>query len=103
MNSNYELFKLKKPTTQANLDAAKKQIQLKLHPDKHPGEENIYTEEFKKIEPAYERIKESLISKPQPEEKWQETFFKKKEFKKKEVKYPTTKEEWLEQKLMNPN
>jgi hypothetical protein len=85
MNSNYELFKLEKPTTQAKLDVAKKDTQLKLDPG-----QDIYTEEFKKIEPTYE--------KPKPQT-GKVKFQKKKE----EVKYPTTKEEWLEQKLKNPN
>ena len=91
MNSNYELFDLKKPTTQAKLDTAKKITQLKLHPDKHPGEEEEYTEKFKIIEPAYERIKAVIKTstkktEPQPV-----------------PKQPKTKEEWLEQKLKFPN
>jgi len=93
MNSNYELFELKKPTTQAKLDVAKKATSLKLHPDKHPGEEAEYTEEFKKIEPAYERIKEALKTSNPP----------KTQVKKEPPKQPKTKEEWLEQKLKFPN
>jgi curved DNA-binding protein CbpA len=93
MNSNYELFELKKPTTQTKLDIAKKAISLKLHPDKHPGEEAEYTEEFEKIKPAYERIKESLKTSNPP----------KTQIKKEVPKQPRTKEEWLEQKLNFPN
>jgi hypothetical protein len=95
MNSNYELLDLKKPTTQAKLDIAKKITQLKLHPDKHPGEEEEYTEKFKSIEPAYERIKVAITPSTKTSTKKTEP--------KPVPKQPKTKEEWLEQKLKFPN
>lgn len=80
MNSNYELLDLKKPTTLKKLDIAKKESMLKLPPDNQ-----------EKIEPAYERIKETISVKTERK-------------KKEEIrKQPKTKEEWLEQKLKFPN
>lgn len=99
MNSNYELFSLKKPTTLKKLEQAKKVLILQEQPDKNQteGPEKIeeYTEKFKSIEPAYERIKESIKSEPKPKVKKSET--------KEEMKDPRTKEEWLLQKSAFPN
>jgi hypothetical protein len=66
MNTNYELFGLKKPTTLQKLEKAKKEVQLSLHPDKHPEEVKEYTEKFKTIGPAYERIKGAIEGGPGP-------------------------------------
>jgi thiosulfate/3-mercaptopyruvate sulfurtransferase len=58
MNSNYELLDLKKPTTLKKLDTAKKESLLKLDPDNQ-----------EKIEPAYQRIKETISVKAEKKKK----------------------------------
>jgi hypothetical protein len=91
MNSNYELFSLKKPTTLKKLETARKVVALATHPDKHSteGPEKIeeYTEKFKMIEPAFERIKESIKEQKPP----------------KKMKGPKTKDEWFIEKNKFPN
>ena len=94
MNENYELFGIDKKATLKDLKKAKKETMLTLHPDKHFGEEKKYTELFKKIDPAYERIKirlEEKKGKKVPEKK------------KNPFSIPTTKDEWFAQKVLNPN
>jgi len=82
MNANYELFGLSKKTTMKELEQSKRKTLLELHPDKHPGEEEVL--------PAYQRLKETLKEKL-------------KEAPKEAPKEPQTIDEWFIQKLKFPN
>jgi len=100
MNTNYELFALKKPTTIKKLDKAKKDKQLAFHPDKHPGEEEEYTELFKTIEPAYERIKSAIQPRAQPAEERSQG--QKPQQPKEQPKEAETVDDWFRQKVRFP-
>lgn len=56
MKNYYEILKIPTDATDSDIIKAYRKAALKVHPDKHPGEEEFWTEKFKELDLAYNTL-----------------------------------------------